>query len=105
MAARQELVDLYLHWVPKENLITTNLWSSELSKLVSNGFLAQRISSINSIAALCEVTEADVTEVSKAVGKDSRIGAIFKCRPWVWRFLFPKGYFEFGIFMRALSVE
>ena len=77
LAARQELIDLYLHWVPKENLITTNLWSSELSKLVSNGFLAQRISSINSIAVLCEVTEADVTEVSKAVGKDSRIGAKF----------------------------
>ena len=77
LAARQELVDLYLHWVPKENLITTNLWSSELSKLVSNGFLAQRISSINSIAAICEVTEADVTEVSKAVGKDSRIGPKF----------------------------
>ena len=77
LAARQELIDLYLHWVPKENLITTNLWSSELSKLVSNGFLAQRISSINSIAAICEVTEADVTEVSKAVGKDSRIGPKF----------------------------
>ena len=77
LAARQELVDLYLHWVPEENLITTNLWSSELSKLVSNAFLAQRISSINSIAAICEVTEADVTEVSKAVGRDSRIGAKF----------------------------
>ena len=77
LAARQELVDLYRHWVPEENLITTNLWSSELSKLVSNAFLAQRISSINSIAAICEVTEADVTDVSKAVGRDSRIGAKF----------------------------
>jgi len=77
LAARQALVDLYRHWVPEENLITTNLWSSELSKLVSNAFLAQRISSINSIAAICEVTEADVTEVSKAVGRDSRIGAKF----------------------------
>ena len=77
LAARQELVDLYRHWVPEENLITTNLWSSELSKLVSNAFLAQRISSINSIAAICEVTEADVTEVSKAIGRDSRIGAKF----------------------------
>jgi UDPglucose 6-dehydrogenase len=77
LAARQELVDLYRHWVPEENLITTNLWSSELSKLVSNAFLAQRISSINSIAAICEVTEADVTEVSKAVGSDSRIGSKF----------------------------
>jgi len=77
LAARQELVDLYRHWVPEKNLITTNLWSSELSKLVSNAFLAQRISSINSIAAICEVTEADVTEVSKAVGRDSRIGEKF----------------------------
>jgi len=77
LAARQELVDLYLHWVPKENLVTTNLWSSELSKLVSNAFLAQRISSINSIAAICEATEADVTEVSNAVGRDSRIGSKF----------------------------
>jgi len=77
LAARQELIDLYRHWVPEENLITTNLWSSELSKLVSNAFLAQRISSINSIAAICEETEADVTEVSRAVGRDSRIGAKF----------------------------
>ena len=77
LAARQELIDLYSHWVPEKNLITTNLWSSELSKLVSNAFLAQRISSINSIAAICEATEADVTEVSNAVGRDSRIGAKF----------------------------
>ena len=77
LAARQELIDLYRHWVPEKNLITTNLWSSELSKLVSNAFLAQRISSINSIAAICEATEADVTEVSNAVGRDSRIGAKF----------------------------
>ena len=77
LAARQELIDLYSHWVPEKNLITTNLWSRELSKLVSNAFLAQRISSINSIAAICEATEADVTEVSNAVGRDSRIGAKF----------------------------
>jgi len=77
LAARDILVDIYLHWVPKERLITTNLWSSELSKLVSNAFLAQRISSINSIAAICEVTEADVTEVSRAIGMDSRIGSKF----------------------------
>ena len=77
LAARQELIDLYSHWVPEKNLITTKLWSSELSKLVSNAFLAQRISSINSIAAICEATEADVTEVSNAVGRDSRIGAKF----------------------------
>ncbi len=77
IAARDTLMDIYLHWVPKERLITTNLWSSELSKLVANAFLAQRISSINSIASLCEVTEADVTEVSRAIGMDSRIGSRF----------------------------
>ncbi len=76
-AARDELMKIYSHWVPKEKLITTNLWSSELSKLVSNAFLAQRISSINSISAICEATEADVEEVAFAVGKDSRIGEKF----------------------------
>jgi len=76
-AARDELMKIYSHWVPKERLITTNLWSSELSKLVSNAFLAQRISSINSISAVCEATEADVQEVAFAVGKDSRIGERF----------------------------
>ncbi len=76
-AARDELIKIYERWVPRENLITTNLWSSELSKLVSNAFLAQRISSINSISGLCEVTEADVDEVARAVGKDSRIGPKF----------------------------
>jgi UDPglucose 6-dehydrogenase len=75
--ARDTLLDIYLHWVPREHLITTNLWSSELSKLVSNAFLAQRISSINSIASICEATEADVTEVSRAIGMDSRIGPKF----------------------------
>ena len=76
-AARDELIKIYEHWVPRENLVTTNLWSSELSKLVSNAFLAQRISSINSISGLCEVTEADVDEVARAVGKDSRVGPKF----------------------------
>lgn len=75
--ARDELIKVYERWVPRENLITTNLWSSELSKLVSNAFLAQRISSINSISGLCEVTKADVDEVARAVGKDSRIGPKF----------------------------
>lgn len=75
--ARDVLLDIYLHWVPKERLITTNLWSSELSKLVANAFLAQRISSINTIASICEVTGADVTEVSRAIGMDSRIGSKF----------------------------
>ncbi len=77
IVARDTLMDIYLHWVPKERLVTTNLWSSELSKLVSNAFLAQRISSINTIASLCEVTGADVTEVSRAIGMDSRIGSKF----------------------------
>ncbi len=77
LKARDQLVEVYTHWVPRERVITTNLWSSELSKLVANAFLAQRISSINSIAAICEMTQADVQEVSRAIGKDTRIGAKF----------------------------
>jgi UDPglucose 6-dehydrogenase len=76
-AAVAELVTLYAHWVPRERILTTNVWSSELSKLAANAFLAQRVSSINSLAALCEATEADVTEVARAVGMDSRIGPKF----------------------------
>lgn len=75
--AVQSLVDIYANWIPREKIITTNVWSSELSKLVSNAFLAQRISSINSISALCEATGADVEEVATAVGKDNRIGPKF----------------------------
>jgi UDPglucose 6-dehydrogenase len=75
--AIETLVDLYATWVPRERIITTNLWSSELSKLVANAFLAQRISSINSISALCEKTEADVSEVARAIGLDNRIGKYF----------------------------
>jgi UDPglucose 6-dehydrogenase len=75
--AVEELVKLYAHWVPRERILTTNVWSSELSKLVANAFLAQRISSINSISALAEATEADVEEVARAIGMDSRIGAKF----------------------------
>jgi len=71
------LAGVYAHWVPRDRIITTNLWSSELSKLVANAFLAQRISSINSISALCEATGADVDEVANAIGKDSRIGPKF----------------------------
>jgi UDPglucose 6-dehydrogenase len=71
------LVELYANWVPRERIITTNLWSSELSKLVANAFLAQRISSINAISALCEKTEADVNEVAHAIGLDNRIGKYF----------------------------
>lgn len=75
--ALQTLVDLYANWVPRERILTTNVWSSELSKLAANAFLAQRVSSINSISALCEATEADVSEVARAIGKDSRIGPKF----------------------------
>lgn len=75
--AIQALVNIYGTWVPQENIITTNLWSSELSKLVANAFLAQRVSSINAISELCEATGADVNEVAYAIGKDSRIGAKF----------------------------
>lgn len=76
-AAIQKLVDVYAAWVPQDAIITTNLWSSELSKLTANAFLAQRISSINAISALCEATGADVDEVAHAIGTDSRIGPKF----------------------------
>ena len=75
--AVQKVVSIYAQWVPKERIITTNLWSSELSKLTANAFLAQRISSINAISALCEATEANVDEVARAIGTDSRIGLKF----------------------------
>jgi UDPglucose 6-dehydrogenase len=77
LKARETLVEIYAHWVSRDRIITSSVWSSELSKLVSNAFLAQRISSINAISALCEKAEADVTEVARAVGMDSRIGAKF----------------------------
>ncbi|AXO81844.1 nucleotide sugar dehydrogenase [Olleya aquimaris] len=75
--AIQSLVDVYGSWVPKAQILTTNIWSSELSKLVANAFLAQRVSSINAISELCEATEANVDEVAKAIGMDSRIGPKF----------------------------
>tara|TARA_B100000929_G_scaffold36810_1_gene26326 strand:- start:415 stop:1830 length:1416 start_codon:yes stop_codon:yes gene_type:complete len=75
--AIQALVDVYAHWVTPDNILTTNVWSSELSKLTANAFLAQRVSSINAMSELCEVTEADVQEVAKAIGMDSRIGPKF----------------------------
>ena len=71
------MVEIYLNWVEKEKIITTDLWSSELSKLISNAFLAQRISSINSVSALCETTGADIRDVSLAGGTDKRIGKYF----------------------------
>lgn len=75
--AIRKLVDVYANWVKPECILTTNLWSSELSKLAANAFLAQRISSINAISELCEATQADVDEVAHAIGKDSRIGPKF----------------------------
>jgi len=76
-AAMETLADVYATWISRDKIIQTNLWSSELSKLVANAFLAQRISSINSISALCEETGANVDEVASAIGKDSRIGPKF----------------------------
>ena len=77
LRARHEVVDIYANWVPAERILTSNVWSAELSKLVANAFLAQRISSINSISALCEKTDACVREVARAVGMDGRIGPRF----------------------------
>lgn len=71
------LVSIYENWVPSNKIITTNIWSSELSKLTANAFLAQRISSINAMSAICEATEANIDEVAYAIGKDSRIGEKF----------------------------
>lgn len=76
-AAMQTLVDVYAHWVPKAQILTTNVWSSELSKLTANAFLAQRISSINAMSEICEKTGANVDEVARAIGMDSRIGSKF----------------------------
>jgi len=76
-AAVARLSQVYEFWVPKERIVTTNTWSSELSKLAANAFLAQRVSSINAMSAICEATGADVGELAKAIGKDSRIGPKF----------------------------
>ena len=77
LAAVEKVASIYARWIPREKILTTNLWSSELSKLVANAFLAQRISSINAISGLCEATGADVDEVARAIGSDSRIGSKF----------------------------
>lgn len=76
-AAIRTIAAIYEKWVPREKIITTNLWSSELSKLAANAMLAQRVSSVNSLSALCEQTGADITEVARAMGMDSRIGSRF----------------------------
>jgi UDPglucose 6-dehydrogenase len=75
--ALQTVADIYAQWIPRERIVTTNLWSGELSKLTANAFLAQRVSSINAVSALCEKTGADVNEVARAIGMDSRIGSHF----------------------------
>ena len=75
--AIEALVDVYANWVPKDRILTTNVWSSELSKLTANAFLAQRVSSINAMSEICEKTGADVNEVARAIGMDSRIGPKF----------------------------
>ena len=93
LKAAEMLVSVYEHWVPREQILTTNLWSSELSKLVANAFLAQRVSSINSISALCEATGADVLEISRAVGMDDRIGK---------RFLYPSIGFGGSCFQKDI---
>ncbi len=76
-AAMQELVEIYARWVPRDRILTTNVWSSELSKLAANAFLAQRVSSMNAVSAICEQTGADVLDVARAVGTDRRIGPHF----------------------------
>ena len=75
--AQELLVDVYANWIPRDKILTTNVWSSELSKLTANAFLAQRVSSINAMSELCEKTGADVNEVSRAIGMDKRIGSKF----------------------------
>ena len=75
--AVQTLIDIYLNWIPREKILTTNIWSAELAKLASNAILAQRISSINSLSALCEKTGAEINDLSKAIGSDHRIGPYF----------------------------
>ncbi|MGD9556744.1 MAG: UDP-glucose 6-dehydrogenase [Mangrovibacterium sp.] len=77
LKAIEELASIYAHWIPRERILQTKVWSSELSKLTANAFLAQRISSVNSISALCEKTGADVDEIARAIGADSRIGPKF----------------------------
>jgi UDPglucose 6-dehydrogenase len=77
LSAINALVEVYARWVPRDKILTTNVWSSELSKLTANAFLAQRVSSINSLSELCEHTEADINEVSRAIGTDTRIGPKF----------------------------
>ena len=94
------LSEIYERWVDKKKIIKTNIWSSELSKLIANAFLAQRVSSINSISALCERTGADINQVSEAIGTDKRIGSKFlKPGPGFGGSCFKKRYFKSCLFM------
>lgn len=104
--AEKALVDVYSHWVPREKIITHNLWSAEMAKLAANAFLAQRVSSINSIAALCERTGADVKEVSQSIGLDSRIGPKFlKSGPGFGGSCFKKDILNLVYLFRAHGLE
>ena len=89
--AVQALVDIYSNWIPMEKILTTNIWSSELAKLKLNANVSSRISSINSLSALCEKTGANITQLSKAIGKDHRIG------PHFWK---PQLVLEVAVFKR-----
>ena len=94
------LVNIYTAWVPEDQIITTNLWSSELSKLTANAFLAQRVSSINALTELCESTGANIDDVAKAIGTDSRIGPKFlKASVGFGGSLFSERHFESSIYM------
>ena len=95
---------IYAHWVPPEKIITTNLWSAELSKLVANAFLAQRISSINAVSALCEKTDADVGEISFAVGSDTPHRPAFPQRQHrLRRLLLQEGHPQPGLHLPAAT--
>jgi UDPglucose 6-dehydrogenase len=100
--AIQTLVRVYANWVPREQILTTNLWSNELSKLVVNAFLAQRLSSINSISALCEATGAGVTEISRAVLWITASQNVSCNVRWIWRIVFPIGHPQPGLLVRNL---
>ena len=103
--AVKALVDIYTNWIPKEKILTTNVWSSELAKLASNAMLAQRISSINSLSALCEKTGAKIQELSKAIGLDHRIGPHFLRLLLVLGELFSKGYFKLGLSRKFYGLD
>ena len=103
LVAMNALKDIYIKWVPEKKIIFTNLWSSELSKLSANALLAQRISSINSLSAICEVTGADIGDVANAVGMDSRIGSKFlKAGPGFGGSCFKKRYTQSCLFITLL---